>query len=77
MTTPTMTARMTISLPGVLNRAAEQCQRSRDNKHLQWPLEKLLSDLRELRDRYKAGDTAVVDEFFALWSDREREAVKA
>lgn len=63
------TARMTISLPGVLERAADQCQRSRDNKYLAWPLRKLLADLRELRQRHRAGDTGVVDEFFALWSD--------
>lgn len=30
-------------------------------------LEELLKHLKELRDRHRAGDMAVVDEFFALY----------
>jgi hypothetical protein len=38
-----------ISLSGVLGRAAEQCRRSRDNKHLAYPLQTLEAHINELR----------------------------
>jgi hypothetical protein len=58
---------MTISLSGVLRRAAEQCKQSRDNKHLEFPLLELLKHLRELRE--KREQPGIIDEFFAVWSD--------
>lgn len=56
--------RMTISLPGVLLRAADRCEGTRDAKHLGFPLRQLLDHLRELRK-----EPGKVQEFFDLWTD--------
>lgn len=55
---------MKISLPGVLIRAAESCERSRDARHLGYSLRLLLRHLRELRD-----DPSRLGEFFDCWAD--------
>lgn len=57
---------MNISLPGVLLRAAERCEHTRDMKHLGYPLRQLLEHLRELRRDHKK-----CSEFFGLWVDDE------
>jgi hypothetical protein len=41
---------MVISLSGVLGRASDQCQRSRDNKHLVFPLTHLEKHINHLRE---------------------------
>jgi len=38
-----------------------------------WLAEKLVSDLKELRDRTQKGDMAVLDEFFTLYCFDELE----
>lgn len=57
---------MTISAAGVLNRAAEQCKRSREMKHLEWPLRELLKHLDEMYRR--RAEPGILDEFFAVWT---------
>lgn len=59
-------ARMTISASGVLRRAADQCQRSRDSKHLEFPLRQLLDHLDQLYSR--RAEPGILDEFFGVWS---------
>lgn len=59
----TYTVRMTISLAGVLQRAAQCCGRSRDFKHLRFALEELNKHLELVRD-----DPSRVGEFFELYS---------
>lgn len=44
------TTQMVISLSGVLDRAAEACKRSRNNKQLHWPLLELLKHVEHLRE---------------------------
>lgn len=59
---------MLVSLPGVLMRAAEQCRRSRDNKHLEFPLNELLKHIEHLRE--SASDTEALERlesFLRLW----------
>jgi hypothetical protein len=58
---------MTISLPGVLKRAAKAVKNS-GNGHLEFPLLQLLDHLREFRQR---GPDAF-EEFFTLWRDGEQ-----
>jgi hypothetical protein len=62
--TPTsgIAATMKISLSGVLDRAAEQCARSRDVKYLSFALRELNKHLEMVRD-----DRSRVDEFFDLY----------
>jgi len=59
------------SLPGLLERAARMLRDAQaDDFAASWyagGLEQLLTHLREVRDRYRAGDVTVVDEFFALY----------
>ena len=55
---------MTISLPGVILRAAERLESTLDAKYLGYPMRQLLDHLRELR-----ADHSKCDEFFALWTD--------
>lgn len=60
--------RMVISLSGVLERAADQCKRSRDNKHLAYPLSKLQEHINHLRE--SASDEQALErmeEFLKLW----------
>jgi hypothetical protein len=60
--------RMVISLSGVLERAADQCKRSRDNKHLVWPLKKLQEHINHLRES-DSDEQAIerLEEFLRLW----------
>jgi len=53
------------SLPGVLDRAAERLEHTRDAKYLAHPLQTLLANLRELRDR--RDDPSVLKEFFGIY----------
>jgi len=59
---------MVCSLPGVLNRAAEHCQRSKDSNHLSFPLGELLRHINHLRasesDEHALGR---LEEFLRLW----------
>lgn len=41
--------RIVYSLSGVVMRAAESCQKSRDNKHLVYPLTLLMTHINQLR----------------------------
>lgn len=60
--------RMVISLSGVLERAADQCKRSRDNKHLAYPLSKLQEHINHLRES-ESDEQALerLEEFLRLW----------
>lgn len=59
---------MTISLPGVLNRAADYCETASD-----WPTKGLGTSLRELLEhlRMVRAEPERLQEFFDLWSDRD------
>jgi hypothetical protein len=59
------TINITISLPGVLERAAEHCKKSRDwrTKTLEYDLLELLKHLEMVRE-----DHSLVDRFFELYS---------
>jgi len=61
--------KMKISLDGVLDRAAEQCKRSRDNKHLAFPLESLNKHIEHIRES-ESDDQALerLEEFLRLWT---------
>lgn len=61
---------MVISLPGVLDRAAEQCKRSRDSKHLEWPLRQLITHINYIRAS-ESDEQALqrMEEFLRLWVD--------
>ena len=58
---------MNISLPGVLLRAAERCERTRDMPHLGYPLRQLLDHLREVRH-----NPETLADFMELWVDDEK-----
>jgi hypothetical protein len=60
--------RMVISLSGVLGRASDQCKRSRDNKHLVYPLTKLQEHINHLRES-DSDEQALerLKEFLNLW----------
>lgn len=58
---------MTQSLSGILNRAADHCEKRKDAEYLAYPLRVLLKNLRELRERRSEG-TAVLEEFFSVYS---------
>jgi len=45
----------------------ENCAKNGDPGNKQWLLDELVRNLKELRDRIKAGDMAALDEFFALF----------
>jgi hypothetical protein len=53
---------MLISLPGVLNRAAECCRKSKQSRHLEHPLKELLRHLEAVREKPER-----VQEFMSLW----------
>ena len=57
---------MTISVEGVLLRAADTCNQGRHNEHLVAPLGKLVDDLNELYLRRT--EPKILDEFFGVWS---------
>jgi len=59
---------MVISLSGVLDRAAETCKRSRDNKQLHWPLLELLKHIEHLRES-ESDEQALerLSAFLKLW----------
>lgn len=59
---------MVISLPGVLNRAAERCARSRDDKHLEYPLTQLLEHINHVRAS-ESDEQALerLEKFLRLW----------
>jgi len=59
---------MVISLSGVLERAAEQCRRSRNNKHLAYPLGMLLGHINRIRES-QSDEQALqrLEEFLRLW----------
>jgi hypothetical protein len=60
--------RMVISLSGVLGRASDQCKRSRDSKHLVYPLTQLQEHINHLRE--SDGDEQALErleEFLNLW----------
>lgn len=57
---------MKISINGVLLRAAERVERTRDAKYLGWPLRQLLDHIRELRQ-----DPTKVGEFLDLYTDSD------
>ena len=57
---------MHISINGVLMRAAERVEKTRDSKYLGWSLRQLLDHLRELRK-----DHSKVGEFFDLYTDSD------
>lgn len=61
-------ARMTISLSGVLDRASDQCKRSRDNKHLVYPLDSLQAHINHLRES-ESDEQALerLEGFLRLW----------
>lgn len=61
---------MKISLPGVLARAAERLQATRDAKHLAFPLRELLKHLRLVRKNPER-----IGEFLALWVDEGADKV--
>ncbi len=69
-----MKHKMTISLPGVLNRAAAVCKGSKSMKHLESPLRELLEHLRVLRNN---NDLKTLAEFFDTWSDQGFEEWKS
>jgi hypothetical protein len=56
--------RMRISIPGVLGRAADACERHEDTRHLACSLRMLLEHLRTLR-----GEPERIGDFFDLWID--------
>ncbi|MFM9963111.1 MAG: hypothetical protein ACKV2Q_18035 [Planctomycetaceae bacterium] len=62
----TKTIKMTISVKGVLKRSAGVCKRSRDNKHLEFPLKHLLLNLNELFRRRE--EPGILEEFFGVWT---------
>lgn len=53
---------MLVSLPGVLERAAACCGRSRDSRHLEFPLRELLKHLEQVRAKPE-----LIGQFFALY----------
>lgn len=53
---------MLVSLPGVLERAADCCKRSRHSKHLEFPIRELLKHLEQVR-----ANPELVGQFFALY----------
>ncbi len=59
---------MKISLPGVLERAAEACKRPSDERDhgLAFSLRELLKHLRQVRK-----DPELIGEFLELWTDSE------
>ena len=59
---------MVVSLHGVLGRAADALGRSRDNKHLRWPLEQLNKHIEHLRAS-DSDEQALerLEEFMRLW----------
>lgn len=60
---------MILSLPGLLKNAGDSAAYG-DEDHgrgYQFALGELLENLRELRDRTKAGDMGALDEFFAIY----------
>lgn len=65
---------MTISASGVLERAAQRCERSRDDKYLAFPLRQLLTHLDELYQRRT--EAGVLDEFFGVWTVPSMDAVE-
>ncbi len=69
-----MKHKMTISLPGVLNRAAAVCKGSKSMKHLESPLRELLEHLRVVRNN---NNLETLAEFFDTWSDQGFEQWKS
>lgn len=57
---------MHVSINGLLLRAAERVERTRDANHLGWGLRELLDHIRELRK-----DPAKVGEFLDLYTDSD------
>lgn len=57
---------MHVSIDGLLIRAAERVERTRDAKYLGWGLRQLLDHIRELRK-----DPTKVGEFLELYTDSE------
>lgn len=68
--TATDSSQMMISLPGVVIRAAECCSRSRDSKHLEYMLRKLVEHIEMLRES-ESDEEAVrrLANFLAVWVD--------
>lgn len=69
---------MTQSVDGLINNAADLL-RSKSKSHGGYygaGLEQLGRNLRELRDRFRAGDVRVVDEFFAFYVFEDDTATK-
>jgi len=54
---------MRVSLTGVLSNCRDTMGKN-DTRGYGFMLQELEKHLRELRDRYRSGDTKVVDEFF-------------
>lgn len=57
---------MHVSINGLLLRAAERVERTRDAKYLGWGLRELLDHIRELRK-----DPTKVGEFLELYTDSD------
>lgn len=55
---------MQISIPGVLERAADRLAKTRDGKYLEWPLRQLSTHLKELATK---PDAETLAEFFQAW----------
>ncbi len=64
------TGGMVIDLSGVLDRAADQCNRSRDNKRLEFPLRELVKHIEHLR-KSESDEQALqrLEQFLRLWVD--------
>ncbi len=58
---------MTISASGVLHRAADRLEKTRDMQHLAWPLRQLYDHLAEMKRRQD--EPGILKEFFGIWSD--------
>lgn len=64
---------MSISASGVLLRAAERLERTRDSNYLGFPLRELYGHLQELKRLHAEGKGAEsLDAFFGTWTGLER-----
>lgn len=64
---------MTISTSGVLLRAAERLNRTRDAKHLRYHLSQLYSHLKLVKEAHERGESKeILDRFFGCWVDLDQ-----
>lgn len=64
---------MRISASGVLLRAAERLDRTRDMKHLAFGLRQLYEHLKELKRLGEIENSAACRQMFEIWTDLDKD----